>query len=127
MESQYKQGKIGKHSSPFYFHPAPPLAAPSLRPPSFVVPLTHPHVPPLCSLFLLLVSFPQGIGRMILKEEMKARSGCHDNEQWGSRRSSRCSSKEALNHLGFSSLNGCKSEAEGGFLWLCFMYDVTVM
>ncbi|XP_038565321.1 actin-binding LIM protein 3-like isoform X2 [Micropterus salmoides] len=44
----------------------------------------------------------RGIGRMILKEEMKARSGCHDNDQWGSRRSSRCSSKEALN----ISLNG---------------------
>nr|XP_046267063.1 actin-binding LIM protein 3-like isoform X1 [Scatophagus argus] len=48
----------------------------------------------------------RGIGRMILKEEMKARSGCHDNDQWGGRRSSRCSSKEALNNLGFSSLNG---------------------
>ncbi|XP_029304520.1 actin-binding LIM protein 3-like isoform X5 [Cottoperca gobio] len=48
----------------------------------------------------------KGIGRMILKEEMKARSGCHDNDQWGSRRSSRCSSKEALNNLGYSSLNG---------------------
>uniref|UniRef100_A0AAQ5Y6K7 Actin binding LIM protein family, member 3 n=1 Tax=Amphiprion ocellaris TaxID=80972 RepID=A0AAQ5Y6K7_AMPOC len=50
-----------------------------------------------------------GIGRMILKEEMKARSGCHDNDQWGSRRSSRCSSKETLNNLGYGSLNGCKS------------------
>ncbi|GLD46570.1 actin-binding LIM protein 3-like isoform X4 [Lates japonicus] len=48
----------------------------------------------------------KGIGRMILKEEMKARSGCHDNDQWGSRRSSRCSSKEALNNLGYGSLNG---------------------
>uniref|UniRef100_A0A3B4WQN2 Actin binding LIM protein family, member 3 n=1 Tax=Seriola lalandi dorsalis TaxID=1841481 RepID=A0A3B4WQN2_SERLL len=48
----------------------------------------------------------KGIGRMILKEEMKARSGCHDNDQWGSRRSSRCSSKEALNNVGYSSLNG---------------------
>ncbi|KAM7374554.1 hypothetical protein PAMP_007202 [Pampus punctatissimus] len=48
----------------------------------------------------------RGIGRLILKEEMKARSGCHDNDQWGSRRSSRCSSKEALNNLGgYSSLN----------------------
>uniref|UniRef100_A0A3Q3N7U4 Actin-binding LIM protein 3-like n=1 Tax=Mastacembelus armatus TaxID=205130 RepID=A0A3Q3N7U4_9TELE len=51
----------------------------------------------------------RGIGRMILKEEMKARSGHHDNDQWGSRRSSRCSSKETLNNLGYSSLNGCKS------------------
>ncbi|XP_071061579.1 actin-binding LIM protein 3-like isoform X2 [Pseudochaenichthys georgianus] len=48
----------------------------------------------------------KGIGRMILKEEMKARSGCHDNDQWSSRRSSRCSSKEALNNLAYSSLNG---------------------
>ncbi|XP_053187420.1 actin-binding LIM protein 3-like [Scomber japonicus] len=49
----------------------------------------------------------RGIGRLILKEEMKARSGIHDNDQWGSRRSSRCSSKEALNNLGgYSSLNG---------------------
>ncbi|XP_068187932.1 actin-binding LIM protein 3-like isoform X2 [Antennarius striatus] len=49
----------------------------------------------------------RGIGRMILKEEMKARSGCHDNDQWGSRCSSRCNSKEALNNLGFISVNGC--------------------
>ncbi|KAM3602083.1 uncharacterized protein V6R79_024019 [Siganus canaliculatus] len=48
----------------------------------------------------------KGIGRMILKEEMKARSGCHDNDQWGSARSSRCSSKEALNNQGVCSLNG---------------------
>ncbi|KAM6983306.1 actin-binding LIM protein 3-like isoform 2-T2 [Tautogolabrus adspersus] len=48
----------------------------------------------------------KGIGRMILKEEMKARSGCYDNDLWGSRRSSRCSSREALNNLGFTSLNG---------------------
>ncbi|KAK9536451.1 hypothetical protein VZT92_006227 [Zoarces viviparus] len=48
----------------------------------------------------------KGIGRMILKEEMKARSACHDNDQWGSRRSSRCSSREALNNQGYGSLNG---------------------
>ncbi|XP_024122441.1 actin-binding LIM protein 3 isoform X5 [Oryzias melastigma] len=48
----------------------------------------------------------KGIGRMILKEEMKARSACHENGHWGSTRSSRCSSKEALNHLEYSSLNG---------------------
>ncbi|XP_055082298.1 actin-binding LIM protein 3-like [Periophthalmus magnuspinnatus] len=45
------------------------------------------------------------IGRMILKEEMKARAA-HDNDQWSSRRSSRCSSKEALSNVGYSSLNG---------------------
>uniref|UniRef100_A0A3P8WWC1 Actin binding LIM protein family, member 3 n=1 Tax=Cynoglossus semilaevis TaxID=244447 RepID=A0A3P8WWC1_CYNSE len=50
----------------------------------------------------------RGIGRMILKEEMKARSGSQDNEQWGSGRSSRCSSREVLNGLEYSSLNGCK-------------------
>lgn len=50
---------------------------------------------------------------MILKEEMRARSGCHDNDQRGSRCSSRCSSKEALNNLGFSSINGCGSELLG--------------
>ncbi|XP_075342947.1 actin-binding LIM protein 3-like isoform X3 [Odontesthes bonariensis] len=48
----------------------------------------------------------RGIGRMILKEEMKARSGGHSNDQWGSRRSSQCNSKEALNNLEYSSLNG---------------------
>ncbi|XP_024921675.1 actin-binding LIM protein 3-like [Cynoglossus semilaevis] len=48
----------------------------------------------------------RGIGRMILKEEMKARSGSQDNEQWGSGRSSRCSSREVLNGLEYSSLNG---------------------
>ncbi|KAK7925890.1 hypothetical protein WMY93_008200 [Mugilogobius chulae] len=45
------------------------------------------------------------IGRLILKEEMKARSA-HDNDQWSSRRSSRCSSKEALSNAGYTSLNG---------------------
>uniref|UniRef100_A0A3P9H385 HP domain-containing protein n=1 Tax=Oryzias latipes TaxID=8090 RepID=A0A3P9H385_ORYLA len=50
-----------------------------------------------------------GIGRMILKEEMKARSACHENGHWGSTRSSRCNSKEALNNLEYNSLNGCKS------------------
>uniref|UniRef100_A0A3B3BLZ7 Actin binding LIM protein family, member 3 n=1 Tax=Oryzias melastigma TaxID=30732 RepID=A0A3B3BLZ7_ORYME len=57
--------------------------------------------------FMFFFSFSmQGIGRMILKEEMKARSACHENGHWGSTRSSRCSSKEALNHLEYSSLNG---------------------
>ncbi|KAM3869153.1 actin-binding LIM protein 3-like [Diretmus argenteus] len=51
----------------------------------------------------------RGIGRMILKEEMKARSGCHDNDQLGSRHNSRGSSKEALHNLEHSSLNGSKA------------------
>uniref|UniRef100_A0A8D3D2Q8 Actin-binding LIM protein 3-like n=1 Tax=Scophthalmus maximus TaxID=52904 RepID=A0A8D3D2Q8_SCOMX len=74
-------------------------------------PFNHPCIPHLLFSVIppsLLLSL-QGIGRMILKEEMKARSGCHDNDQWGSRRSSRCSSKEALNNVEYSSLNGCKS------------------
>ncbi|KAI9539227.1 Actin-binding LIM protein 3 [Dissostichus eleginoides] len=42
-----------------------------------------------------------GIGRMILKEEMKARSGSYDNDPWGSARNSRCGSKETLNTTGY--------------------------
>lgn len=49
---------------------------------------------------------------------MKARSGCHDNDRWGSRRSSRCGSREALNNLGFSSLNGCKFYVIHAFVFL---------
>ncbi|KAJ7997277.1 hypothetical protein DPEC_G00227310 [Dallia pectoralis] len=43
---------------------------------------------------------PGGIGRLILKEEMKARSGSYENDPWGSARNSRTNSrsgsKEAL-------------------------------
>ncbi|XP_008325869.1 actin-binding LIM protein 3 isoform X2 [Cynoglossus semilaevis] len=42
-----------------------------------------------------------GIGRMILKEEMKARSGSYDNDPWGSARNSRCGSKETLTTTGY--------------------------
>ncbi|XP_029297745.1 actin-binding LIM protein 3 isoform X5 [Cottoperca gobio] len=42
-----------------------------------------------------------GIGRLILKEEMKARSGSYDNDPWGSARNSRCGSKETLNTTGY--------------------------
>uniref|UniRef100_G3Q3F7 Actin binding LIM protein family, member 3 n=1 Tax=Gasterosteus aculeatus aculeatus TaxID=481459 RepID=G3Q3F7_GASAC len=58
-----------------------------------------------------------GIGRMILKEEMKARSGSYDNDPWGSARNSRCGSKETLNTTGYgttaynNTVNGCKSPA----------------
>lgn len=78
---------------------------------SFCLSLCPPSFNPfsiLCLSSFSLLSSLQGIGRLILKEEMKARSGCHDNDQWGSRRSSRCNSKEALNNLGYGSLNGCK-------------------
>ncbi|XP_077433762.1 actin-binding LIM protein 3 isoform X2 [Vanacampus margaritifer] len=44
-----------------------------------------------------------GIGRMILKEEMKARSGSYDNDPWGSVRNSRSGSKETINTTGYSS------------------------
>ncbi|XP_028322797.1 actin-binding LIM protein 3-like isoform X2 [Gouania willdenowi] len=47
----------------------------------------------------------RGIGRLILKEEMKARSGLH-NDTWGSRQTSCCSSKDVLNNLAYTSLNG---------------------
>uniref|UniRef100_W5MST6 Actin binding LIM protein family member 3 n=1 Tax=Lepisosteus oculatus TaxID=7918 RepID=W5MST6_LEPOC len=48
-----------------------------------------------------------GIGRMILKEEMKARSGSYDNDPWASARNSRSGSKETLLGLGYeTSLNG---------------------
>lgn len=51
---------------------------------------------------------------MILKEEMKARSGSYDNDPWGSARNSRSGSKETLNTTGYSTtaynntVNGCK-------------------
>lgn len=75
------------------------------------------------SIFLLLIClFPHslssqigsGIGRMILKEEMKARSGSYDNDPWGSARNSRSGSKETLNTTGYgttaynNTVNGCK-------------------
>ncbi|KAF7231746.1 transcript variant X6 [Nothobranchius furzeri] len=57
-----------------------------------------------------------GIGRMILKEEMKARSGSYDNDPWGSARNSPSWSKETLNTTGYgttaysSIINGCKAD-----------------
>lgn len=51
---------------------------------------------------------------MILKEEMKARSGSYDNDPWGSARNSRSGSKETLNTTGYgttaynNTVNGCK-------------------
>ncbi|KAJ8276265.1 hypothetical protein COCON_G00080170 [Conger conger] len=48
-----------------------------------------------------------GIGRLILKEEMKARSGSYDNDPWGGSRSSRSGSKEALQSSSYNNtLNG---------------------
>uniref|UniRef100_A0A3B3BZN0 Actin binding LIM protein family, member 3 n=1 Tax=Oryzias melastigma TaxID=30732 RepID=A0A3B3BZN0_ORYME len=50
---------------------------------------------------LFSISIGSGIGRMILKEEMKARSGFYDNDPWGSARNSRSGSKETLNTTGY--------------------------
>ncbi|XP_061093059.1 actin-binding LIM protein 3 [Conger conger] len=48
-----------------------------------------------------------GIGRMILKEEMKARSGSYDNDPWASSRNSRSGSKEALHSMSYNNtVNG---------------------
>ncbi|KAM9470092.1 actin-binding LIM protein 3 isoform 7-T7 [Clarias gariepinus] len=48
-----------------------------------------------------------GIGRMILKEEMKARSGSYDNDPWGSTRNSRAGSKETLHNTSYNNtING---------------------
>lgn len=69
---------------------------------------------------------------MILKEEMKARSGSYDNDPWGSARNSRSGSKETLNAPSYSTpaynntINGCKdppthtlcTSASVSFLWL---------
>ncbi|KAI1903011.1 hypothetical protein AGOR_G00022780 [Albula goreensis] len=44
-----------------------------------------------------------GIGRMILKEEMKARSGSYDNDPWAGSRNSRSGSREALHNTGYNS------------------------
>ncbi|XP_064835458.1 actin-binding LIM protein 3-like [Oncorhynchus masou masou] len=47
-----------------------------------------------------------GIGRMILKEEMKARSGSYDNDPWSSARNSRTNS-QALHNVGYgNTVNG---------------------
>lgn len=60
----------------------------------------------LCSDGLQIQS---SIGRMILKEEMKARSSSYDNDPWASARNSRSGSKETLQSIGYEpSMNGCK-------------------
>ncbi|KAL0994706.1 hypothetical protein UPYG_G00126050 [Umbra pygmaea] len=58
-----------------------------------------------------------GIGRMILKEEMKARCGSYENDPWGSARNSRTNSrsgsKEALNIVGYSNtVNGSPTRSQ---------------
>uniref|UniRef100_A0A668AUZ4 Actin binding LIM protein family, member 3 n=1 Tax=Myripristis murdjan TaxID=586833 RepID=A0A668AUZ4_9TELE len=67
---------------------------------------------PPCISFLTL-QIGSGIGRMILKEEMKARSGSYDNDPWGSARNSRSGSKETLNTTGYDYV--CKSASLPGY------------
>ena len=79
-----------------------------------LTPYTSLFLYPLLSQFLAMSQIGSGIGRMILKEEMKARSGSYDNDPWGSARNSRCGSKETLNTTGYgtstynNTVNGCK-------------------
>ncbi|KAJ8014881.1 hypothetical protein DPEC_G00020380 [Dallia pectoralis] len=54
-----------------------------------------------------------GIGRMILKEEMKARSGCYDNDPWGSSRNSRSGSKETLTTTSSYNSSGYNNTVNG--------------
>lgn len=59
---------------------------------------------------------------MILKEEMKARSGSYDNDPWGSARNSRSGSKEALHSMSYNNtINGCECcpAGEGGRVTIC--------
>lgn len=76
---------------------------------AFSSPHSHPSASPDAA-----SQIGSGIGRMILKEEMKARSGSYDNDPWGSARNSRSGSKETLNTTGYgtpaynNTLNGCK-------------------
>uniref|UniRef100_A0A8C8EN34 Actin binding LIM protein family member 3 n=1 Tax=Oncorhynchus tshawytscha TaxID=74940 RepID=A0A8C8EN34_ONCTS len=56
--------------------------------------------PPIYKRHGICVGLPAlqgGIGRMILKEEMKARSGSYDNDPWSSARNSRTNSRPKLN------------------------------
>lgn len=72
--------------------------------------------------FILLLPHPQlqsGIGRLILKEEMKARSSSYA-DPWTPPRSS-TSSREALHTAGYEmSLNGCKHCSGGMPGWALF-------
>lgn len=57
---------------------------------------------------------------MILKEEMKARSGSYGNDPWGSTRNSRAGSKETLHTASYNnSINGSK------YCW-CLKIQVSV-
>lgn len=79
-----------------------------------VFPCVSFFLPPPSASFLAPSQIGSGIGRMILKEEMKARSGSYDNDPWGSARNSRSGSKETLNTTGYgttvynNTVNGCK-------------------
>uniref|UniRef100_A0A3B4ZSJ6 HP domain-containing protein n=1 Tax=Stegastes partitus TaxID=144197 RepID=A0A3B4ZSJ6_9TELE len=61
-----------------------------------------------------------GIGRMILKEEMKARSGSYDNDPWGSARNSRSGSKETLNTTGYGTTSVLSENPHRSY---CYQYQ----
>uniref|UniRef100_A0A3B3UNW6 Actin binding LIM protein family, member 3 n=1 Tax=Poecilia latipinna TaxID=48699 RepID=A0A3B3UNW6_9TELE len=135
----YLPGSESGRSSPYYTQPEPRCTTPtsstfqvpkhfhvpgsillSSHSPSFIPSFPHPPsiLPPVSRVRRFSSggeedgwnhNINKGIGRMILKEEMKARSGVQDNNHWRSARSSQSNSKETLNNLEYSSLNGCKS------------------
>uniref|UniRef100_A0A8K9V7C6 Actin binding LIM protein family, member 3 n=1 Tax=Oncorhynchus mykiss TaxID=8022 RepID=A0A8K9V7C6_ONCMY len=80
----------------YTLQPRPYTLDPTLQNPTHSQSLTPTPIP-------ALLKIQSGIGRMILKEEMKARSGCYDNDPWGSARNSRSGSKEALTTTSYNS------------------------
>uniref|UniRef100_A0AAQ6IER2 Actin binding LIM protein family, member 3 n=1 Tax=Anabas testudineus TaxID=64144 RepID=A0AAQ6IER2_ANATE len=103
--STYSPEPYTQSESDFYPYTTSPKAFPNVS-------LILPHLLLLCSLVSSQIG--SGIGRLILKEEMKARSGSYDNDPWGSARNSRSGSKETLNTTGYgttaynNTINGCK-------------------
>ncbi|KAL4659776.1 actin-binding LIM protein 3-like [Arapaima gigas] len=91
QSSQFPTSYYPEHyqhpESDYYYYSSSPKGAPSV---------------PVC--------LQSGIGRLILKEEMKARTGCYDNDPWASTRNSRGSSRETLHNVGYNNntLNGCE-------------------
>lgn len=75
----------------------------------FASPLLCTQTTPWVTYWSIPFQIQGGIGRMILKEEMKARTSSYDNDPWNNARSSRSSSKETLHSMGYNyTMNGCK-------------------
>uniref|UniRef100_A0AAZ3SV41 LIM zinc-binding domain-containing protein n=1 Tax=Oncorhynchus tshawytscha TaxID=74940 RepID=A0AAZ3SV41_ONCTS len=78
--------------------------------------------PPIYKRHGICVGLPAlqgGIGRMILKEEMKARSGSYDNDPWSSARNSRTNSRTNSLYGSGPKLNGwdaCVSSLSDSFI-----------